>query len=180
MPVVALALALPLVLAAPDFDEEAALTRYQELDAEPQPDQGAMLLDVGATYRRIYDIPVYGMEFELCGGHWTERGGDFLCGQGFVGRTAAGLTSGGVALRYRADFAIGPLFLGVAPGIGGLWFKRKTKPGSIGGGGLVLAVLGGARVFHSYASALDVELWLNADLYPQPVWGPSLRAAYRF
>jgi hypothetical protein len=138
------------------------------------------MLHLGGTYRRIFDIPLYGVEAGICGGHWSERGGDWICLEGFVGRTWAGLETGGGALRYRADFSAGPAYFGFSPGIVGLSFKRATQGKAMNGGGLALGVLAGVIVARSRASAVGIELWLNADLYPEPVWGPSLRAAYRF
>ncbi len=168
VPVAVLALALPLVLAAPDFaDDDEAMASFHELDEESPANEGVALLHLGGTYRRIYRHPAVRLEAgalrrPLVGARWRLDLLGGLLGP-HVGRTGNRLVPRCATARTSAWTRC----TSVSPrAIVGLSFKRATDGKNINGGGVALGLVAGVMVARTRASALCVELWINADLYP--------------
>jgi hypothetical protein len=166
-----LALALVLASSLRALPARAADPRSEKREASSK---GHVLLHVGATYRHVYDIPIYGEEFGACFGKWSERGSDCADLSLLIGRTRAGLLVTGVSFGYRADFTRGPVYVGILPRIGTLGFGRVTNGGRIAATGISLAAFYGVQLYRGRNSALALEAAFNLDLYDALIWGPTL------
>jgi hypothetical protein len=138
---------------------------------------------LGATYRRIYDIPVYGGEPGLCIGSWDRAGTGCLNLSLFWGRTEAGLEARALGARYRLDRPVAGSYAGAEAGLGMLWFIRATNGESLSSATLMLAPLLGLTLLRSDSDELGVEATFSLDLaFGADValfWGPALYLTYR-
>jgi hypothetical protein len=152
-----------------------------DLDDAREPGEGHVLLRAGASYRLVWDIPIVAGELGGCIGKWA-RGKSFHCGGAslLLGRTEAGLAVSGWTLGYRADWALGPLRLGIAPGIGGISFSRVTSGSSMKTGGPRVSLLAGVTLLDTDSGAIDLEAAFDACFYSAVIWGPTLALAARF
>jgi hypothetical protein len=153
---------------------------------DPEP-SGAWQLRAGATYRRLYDVPIYAGTFGAAFGGWDERGGDYV----FVdlllpGRTEYGLAFSGGAVGYRSDWQFSRARVGFSAALAVMSVERATKDEKMSGGGFAISGFAGYDVLRTPGSVLAVDLVLNLDPIfggegsdAALVWGPTLGVSYR-
>jgi hypothetical protein len=149
---------------------------------------GAWQLRAGATYRRLYDVPIYAGEFGVAFGGWDERGSDFVTLDLILpGRTENGLAVSGGSIGYRGDWPVSKLRLGFSAAFEVLTVHRITTDSGMSTGGFALSVFAGYDLYRGRGSALAVDLAFNVDPMLDTketddatvVWGPTLGLAYR-
>jgi hypothetical protein len=154
------------------------------LQARAESDEGHVQVRAGATYRRLYDIPVYGVDFGAALGHWDAKHARYVSLDGFIGRTEYGLHVNGAFLDYRTDWTLGRVHLGYALGPGLLVVETDTNSGSRRSMavksslllGYELASLGSSVV--SIDGSFDFDGVLGDDF--TFLWGPTIATSWRF
>jgi len=150
--------------------------------AQPQraePREGYVLARAAATYRRVWDIPVYALEAELGLGWGTEEVRRAFGAQFLHGRTQAGLPAWGVDFVFQHEWGIGDaLWCGFSAELGTLWFNRATGDGSVAGGGIGGALRLGYDFVRGDGIRLGPEIAFDAMEYVSNtsvlVWGPTV------
>jgi hypothetical protein len=145
---------------------------------------GVAQFRAGATYRRLYDIPIFAGEFGAALGSWDERRGKYLA-VNFIapGRTENGLSLWGVSAGLRANWQLSDVRLGLHAGLEYLEVDRATYRSTLASLGFALAGFVGWDFLHSEAGVVGVDLALNADPFfghdTALFWGPTLGLHYR-
>ena len=154
--------------------------RQEGLDAE----RGHVLLRGAATYRRLFDIPIYAGTVDLGVGAFNAAGGSYFLLGLLRGRTHAGLGVTQLSVGYRGDFHTGRLLFGLSITASHVWIGRVTRGGTIDSFAFGGAIFGGWDLMRHHQSALTLELELAVDAPighdVTLVWGPELGVAYRF
>jgi hypothetical protein len=151
--------------------------------AEPAP-EGNALVRGGATYRHLFDIPVYGAEAGLAIGSFDASGGTYFLLHGLYGRTQAGLGVGQLGAGFRGEARLSRVSLGGQLSFGPLWVARATKSGALSSWGIEGTLVLGCDLFGDERGALALELELAVDAVggrdATVFWGPGLALSYRF
>jgi len=146
---------------------------------------GVNRVSAGATYRRLYDIPVYGLDFGIAIGKWDADGrGRFFAIDGVWARSENGLGVRAVYLGYRADYAFPPFLLGFTAGPGFVLVERFTVSADLLSFGIQAAGHWALGLWRTPRTLLSLEARINTDWLPRVdqtlFWGPSLELALRF
>jgi hypothetical protein len=140
--------------------------------------EGYVLARAAATYRRVWDIPVYAVEGEVGLGWGTEDVRRAFGVQLLHGRTDAGLVTWGLDFVFQHESGIGDgAWCGFSAELGSLWFNRATGDGSVAAGGIGGALRLGYDFLREGGVRLGPELALDAMEYISNssvlVWGPT-------
>jgi hypothetical protein len=146
-------------------------------------DPGVVQFRLAPTYRHLYDIPVYGVDFGAAIGRWTARHDRYLSLDGFIGRTEYGLRVSGGFLDYRTYWTFDRLRLGYAVGPGVLIVQSATGASARSSMAIKTSLLLGCDLAKVGPGVLAVEGSFDFDTVPGNdttfFWGPTLAAAWR-
>jgi hypothetical protein len=143
-----------------------------------QHSEGYVLARAAATYRRVWDIPVYAMEGEVGLGWGTNQARRAFGIQLLRGRTQAGLAAWGLDFVFQHEWGIvDGLWGGFSAELGALWFNRATGDGSVAAGGIGGALRLGYDFVREDGLRLGPEIAFDAIGYigntSVLVWGPT-------
>jgi hypothetical protein len=169
----------------PASAQSASPPQLDRARAERTDQSGFLQLRTGATYRRLYNIPILAGEFGAAIGGWDERGSDYVAFDVIApGRTENGLAFWGGALGYRGDWQLSVRFrVGFSAGLAVVGLSRETTEDAIASGGFALSGFAGWDLLRSQSGVLALDLALNTDPTfgdsTTVVWGPTLGLSYR-
>ena len=140
---------------------------------------------LGGTYRRLFDVPFYGADFQLAfGAQWTHWAIYGTVGLLFA-RTDQGLKTSGGELGVSTELREGSFALGIALRSSYLGITRITDDTTMGGLGLGLAPFASFDLYRDDDNhALFLNAKVNLDSFGgEPtafVWGPTLSIGGRY
>jgi hypothetical protein len=181
-------LPLMLLLSAPpaEVPPDTAATAAPEVTApSTRPEHGASFrIGVGATYARMFTVPMYGGELSLgLGGRFGRLPGYIYLGLTLERmETERGLDVYGAHFTPDLEWKFGVLRLGVVGRVGFLTVQRITEPSSMLANASI-GVAGRASVdfFTQGTNTLYLAAEIRADSYFDPiVISPNLSLGYRW
>jgi hypothetical protein len=138
-------------------------------------------IEIGGAYKRLYDIPFYGVDATLGLGGVYEHFAFFVEAGVFAGRSENGLATQQLHLSVAPEARLDRWSLGIELRLSHLWIHRVTTQDTITNAGLgVRPYVAADLVRWEGDRAIVASLGLDADLYASVLWGPSLRVSARF
>jgi hypothetical protein len=148
---------------------------------EPAPDPARGRVELGPTYLRIYDIPVYGGAGFVGAGIDHPQWAWSLGVGAFFGRTQYGLGVGEARVGCVLELRVARLRFGAELRLEGLVIDRTTTNGSLLSLGSGLRpYVSGDLVQWDGGRALTLSSGFDVDFYGVLVWGPNVRVGVRY
>lgn len=138
----------------------------------------------GFTYRRLYDIPIYGADFGVMAG--VLRGDNAYYGgmAALVGRTQNGLLTYTIKPQFQWEHRFDRVRLGLSVGVPFVAIQRVTSDGTMFDAGFGGSASISVDVLRAHRNALFVGAKMTAEVLfadeAPLIWGPTVLVGWRY